>query len=29
MGKINQKGLSSFNHPDEECEKQIVKNEAG
>ena len=29
MGKINQKGLSSFNHPDEECEKQTVKNEAG
>ena len=29
MGKINQKGLSSFNNPEEECEKQTVKNENG
>lgn len=29
MGKINQKGLSSFSHPVEECEKQTMKSETG
>lgn len=29
MGKINRKGLNSFNHPADESEKQVVKKENG